>query len=109
MSRDRFTASRYHKLPLHMKQRNALGVARALELVRCPRCSTQFMLAELAIHDIERCAGSRAARDAQLLLAAQEQHQQRDRRYGAVACGSQQSCASGPLSASGEGERKCST
>lgn len=66
MSRDRFTPSRYHKLPLHAKQRHALGSARE-HPVRCSACWTQLVQSDVPNHERERCAGSVEARDAMIV------------------------------------------
>lgn len=58
MSRDRFTASGYHKLSLQEKQAEAMGRAREPAMT-CPTCQTQIMPSDWTRHAAERCTGPR--------------------------------------------------
>ena len=60
MSKDRFTASSYHRMSAAEKQAASLSAVRELP-VACPRCDTQLMPDDLLAHLDQRCAGPREA------------------------------------------------
>ena len=55
----------YHLLGIAAKQRQWLRIHDAP--IRCTACTTQVMQTDLPSHERERCAGSRQARDEQLV------------------------------------------
>lgn len=57
MSRDRFTASRYHLMSAAEKRAASLSVREPA--VTCPDCDTQVMPADLLAHLEHRCPGPR--------------------------------------------------
>lgn len=58
MSKDRFTASSYHRMSAAEKQAASLSAVRELP-VACPRCDTQLMPDDLLAHLDQRCTGPR--------------------------------------------------
>lgn len=58
MSKDRFTASSYHRMSAAQKQASSLAAVRELP-VSCPRCDTQLMPEDLLVHLDQRCTGPR--------------------------------------------------
>ncbi len=57
MSKDKFTASAYHKMTAAQKRDFALSVCEAA--VSCPVCDTHVMPVDLLSHLAERCKGPR--------------------------------------------------
>lgn len=57
MSKDRFTASAYHRMSAAQKRDFSLSVRETA--VACPRCDTHVMPADLLAHVEQRCPGPR--------------------------------------------------
>ncbi len=58
MSKDRFTASSYHRMSAAEKQASSLASVRELPMA-CPNCDTQVMPEDLIAHLDQRCTGPR--------------------------------------------------
>lgn len=58
MSKDRFTASSYHRMSAAEKQASSLASVRELPMA-CPQCDTQLMPDDLLAHLEQRCSGPR--------------------------------------------------